>query len=333
MRPSYVLKRFGVFLLVVWAAATVNFVLPRLTSRDPVRAALLQQAATGSLPRGMDETVAAYDDRFGLSRPLWEQYVGYLGDVARLDFRYSIASYPQRVDDMIRVALPWTIALLSISTLLAWAVGSLLGAWLSWSRRPRLLQLLLPPLFALHALPFFVLGLLLTYVLGFRLQLFPLSGGFSPRTIPSPSLPFVLDVVHHAALPALSITLVSLGGWALAMRGLMVSIHGEDYMLFAEAKGLRQRSLFLRYAVRNALLPQTTALALALGQLASGAVLVEAVFSYPGIGSLLSKAIRDSDYYLVQGVVFIVILSIGLATFILDLVYPLLDPRVDYRRA
>jgi peptide/nickel transport system permease protein len=333
MRPSYVLRRFGVFLLVVWAAATVNFVLPRLSVRDPVRAALLQQAATGSLPRGLDETVAAYDDQFGLSRPLWEQYLSYLGDVARLDFRYSIASYPQRVDDMIRVALPWTIALLSICTLLAWTVGSLLGAWLSWSRRPRLLQFLLPPLFALHALPFFVLGLLLTYLLGFRLQLFPLSGGFSARTIPSLSPPFVLDVLHHAALPALSIILVSLGGWALAMRALMVSIHGEDYMLFAEAKGLRQRSLFLRYAVRNALLPQTTALALALGQLVSGAVLVEAVFSYPGIGSLLSKAIRDSDYTLVQGIVFIVILSIGLATFILDLVYPLLDPRVDYRRA
>jgi peptide/nickel transport system permease protein len=277
--------------------------------------------------------VRAYQAKFGLDKPMWLQYLYYLKDMFTFNFGYSLSLYPARVLDLILNALPWTIGLLSISTLLAWTVGSLLGAWLSWSRRPGLLQLLLPPLFALHALPFFVLGLLLTYVLGFRLQLFPLSGGFSARTIPSLSLPFVLDVLRHAALPALSIILVSLGGWALAMRALVVSIHGEDYMLFAEAKGLRQRSLFLRYAVRNALLPQTTALALALGQLVSGAVLVEAVFSYPGIGSLLSKAIRDSDYNLVQGIVFIVILSIGLATFILDLVYPLLDPRVDYRRA
>jgi peptide/nickel transport system permease protein len=142
----------------------------------------------------------------------------------------------------------------------------------------------------------------------------------------------VLDILRHSLLPAFSIVLAGMGFWGLGMRGMMVTTEGEDYMLFAEAKGLRQRSLFFRYGVRNALLPQTTGLALSLGQLVSGAVLVEAVFGYPGIGTLLAKAIRDSDFFLVQGIVFIVIFAIGLATFILDLVYPLLDPRVDYRR-
>jgi peptide/nickel transport system permease protein len=162
--------------------------------------------------------------------------------------------------------------------------------------------------------------------------LLPIFGGYSAGTIPAWSGSFILDVLAHATLPALSIVLVATGGWALGMRGMMVTTMGEDYVTFAEAKGLRASTIFLRYCVRNAILPQTTALALALGQILSGAVLVEVIFGYPGIGTLLFEAIRENDFYLIQGIVFTVIVALGFATFILDVFYPLLDPRISYQR-
>src|SRR5439155_15181788 len=143
---------------------------------------------------------------------------------------------------------------------------------------------------------------------------------------------FAWDVVQHALLPALSIILVSIGGWALGMRGMMVTTMGEDYVLFAEAKGLKAPTVFLRYCLRNAMLPQVTALALALGQILSGAVLVEVIFGYPGIGTLLFHAIRENDHFVIQGIVFSIIVALGLTTFVLDVIYPWLDPRISYRR-
>jgi len=334
VQADYVAKRFGMFLVIVWLAATVNFFLPRIGGQDPVREKLIQQAAIGgNVQTGLEDMVAEYDEKFGLNTPLWRQYVAYVGDMARFDFNYSIANYPRRVLDMIGEALPWTVGLLLTTTLFSWVLGGLLGAFMGWPRSPKFLQFLMPPLLALNAIPFFLLGLVLIYTLAFRLRLFPLSGGYSAGSFPALTPAFVGNVLSHSVLPALSIVLVSIGGWALGMRAMIVTTQGEDYVTYADAKGLKGRTIFLRYAIRNALLPQTTALALVLGQLISGAVLVEVIFSYPGIGTVLYKAIRGSDFYLVQGIVFILIVSIGLATFVLDLVYPLLDPRITYRRA
>ena len=190
----------------------------------------------------------------------------------------------------------------------------------------------MPPLWALHAIPFFLLGLILIYLFAFWFPVLPMFGGYSAGAFPALTLPFVLDLVRHAILPALSIVLVATGGWALSMRGMMVTTQGEDYVIFAEAKGLRSLTIFLRYCVRNALLPQATGLALALGQIVSGAVLVEVIFGYPGIGTVLFQAIRENDHFLIQGIVFTVIVALGLATLILDAIYPLLDPRISYRR-
>ena len=192
---------------------------------------------------------------------------------------------------------------------------------------------IMPPLLALSAIPFFLLGLILVYVIGFTLQLAPLYGGYTAGAIPQWTWSFALDVAYHAILPATAIILGSLGGWALGMRAMMVTTQGEDYVTFAEAKGLSDRTLFVDYGMRNAILPQATALALSLGQLVSGAVLVEIVFGYPGIGTLLFQGIRGSDFFLVQGIVFLIIVAIGLATLILDLTYPLLDPRIVNRNA
>ena len=334
MSASYLLRRIGVFLLIAWLAATLNFFLPRLTGQDPVRVKLLQQAQLGGhVQAGIEEMVREYDRRFGLDRPLWVQYLSFLRDAARLDFNYSIANYPRTVNEMIAEALPWTVGLLGITTVVSFALGTFLGALLGWPRAPRWMRWLMPPLWALHAIPFFLLGLILIYVFAFRFPVLPMFGGYSAGAFPALTAPFVLDLVRHAALPALSIVLVATGGWALSMRGMMVTTQGEDYVTFAEAKGLRSLTIFLRYCVRNALLPQATGLALALGQIVSGAVLVEVIFGYPGIGTVLFQAIRENDHFLIQGIVFTVIIALGLATLVLDAVYPLLDPRISYRKA
>jgi peptide/nickel transport system permease protein len=310
MTLGYVTRRCGMFLLVVWIALTVNFVLPRIATPEVSR------------PRG--DAVRP----FQLDRPLWEQYTAYLSQLAHLDLNYSLSSYPTRVADQIGAALPWTILLLGTTSLLAWTIGTILGAALAWPRKPRLAQFLFPPLMMLSAAPYFITGMLLLYVFGFRLQLFPLGGGYEPGTFPELSLGFIFVLLQHAALPALSIILASIATWGISMRSLIVSLQGEDFMLLAEAKGLRRLTVFVRYAIRNALLSQVTGLGIALGQIVSGGLLVEAVFRYPGLGGLLLRAILTKDYFLEQGIVLIIIVSIGLVTLVLDLAYPLLDPRL-----
>src|SRR5947209_14490982 len=315
MQAAYVARRFGVFLLIVWLAASLNFFLPRLSGQDPVRTKLLQQAALGGYVQGgIDEMTREYERRFGLDQPLWRQYLTYLDGVARLDFNYSIANYPRKVSDLIADALPWTLALLGTTTLLSFGIGSLLGALLAWPGAPRWMRWLMPPLWALHAIPFFLLGLILTYLLAFRAQLLPMFGGYTAGAFPGLTLAFVGDVIAHSILPALSIVLVATGGWALTMRGMMVTTQGEDYVTFAEAKGLRSLTIFLRYCVRHAMLPQTTALALALGHIFAGAVLVEVIFGYTAVGTILFHAIRENDHFLIQGIVFTVIVALGVAT-------------------
>jgi peptide/nickel transport system permease protein len=253
--------------------------------------------------------------------------------MARFDFNYSIANYPRTVLSMIGDSLPWTVGLLGITTVIAFSVGTLLGALLAWPKAPRFLHYLLPPVLTMAAIPYYILGLVLLYLFAFRNQWFPIFGGYSPATIPDlTDLAYWGDMLKHATLPALSILLGVLGFWALGMRAMMITNEGEDYMLFAEAKGLKDRTRFLRYGVRNSLLPQVTGLALSLGAILSGAILVEVVFAYPGIGTTLFQAIRQGDYFVIQGIVFLIIVSIAFATLILDLIYPLLDPRITYRR-
>jgi peptide/nickel transport system permease protein len=335
MRLDYLLKRIGLLVITIWLAATMIFFLPRLSGGNAVRSTLVQQAAQGGYAQAnIEAMVREFDVKFGLDRPLWQQYLGYLTDTAKLDFNFSMSAYPRRVSDMILEALPWTIALLLMSTIIAFAIGTFLGAVLAWPKAPRwLVNTLLPPFLTLAAIPYYLLGLLLLWFLAFQYKFFPIFGGFTAGMLPSQTIEFWLDVAQHAALPALSIVLASMGFWALGMRAMMITVQGEDFVQYAEAKGLKSGTIFFRYAARNALLPQATALGLTLGQIMSGALLVELVFNYPGIGTLLYHAIRRYDHFVVQGIVFGVILAITLATFALDILYPRLDPRIRYQRA
>ena len=334
MRPAYLARRLLQFVVVLWGAGTLNFLLPRLSPGNPIRERLINaMAQQGPNQAGIEEMVRAYNEQFGLDKPLWVQYVTYLWNALRLDFGYSITDYPARVLPMIMHALPWTMGLLITATLIAFLVGTLLGALIAWPRSPRVLGFLIGPMMALSSIPYYLLGLVLVYLLGVLVQAFPLSGAYAIGTIPRFNLPSILDVVHHSLLPALSIVIAGIGFWSLGMRSMMVTTMGEDYMIFAEAKGLRGRRIFLNYAVRNAILPQVTALAINLGAVVSGSVVVEVVFGYPGIGSLLFQAINGLDYFAIYGILFMVVLAIALMTLLVDLLYPMLDPRISYRRA
>ena len=321
-------------LLIVWLAATINFFLPRLGGQDPIRQMLVQQAAMGgSIQTGLEEMIEIYNEKFGLNTPLWQQYLTYLGDMSRLDFNYSITSYPQRVSDIIGRAMPWTLVLLTTTTLFSWVLGTLLGAFMGWPRAPKFLSFLMPPLLSLNAIPFFLLGLVLIYLFAFHWRIFPLFGGYTAghvsRHDPGLSQRRVLPFDPAGALdhPRLSRRL-----------GTRDARHDGHH----PGRGLRHLCRRQRAQGPHHLPPlRDPQRALAAGdgagararQLVSGAVLVEVVFSYPGIGSVLYEGIRSGDFFVVQGIIFILILSIGLATLILDLIYPLLDPRITYQRA
>ncbi len=330
MNLRFVVKRFLLFLAVIWAAASLNFFIPRVASdRDPIREKLGQLAATGGLnAEGLTEMVEAYQEKFGLDRPLIEQYLTYMSDVAQFDFGFSLSLYPTRVMDLIGQALPWTLGLITVATLMSFAAGTLLGALVAWPGSPRWVQVMIIPFMTLSAFPYYLLGLILLYFFAVQFKIFPLFGAYPPTMQPGWNSEFYFAVIHHATLPALSMVLSGVGFWGLSMWGMMVTTMGEDYVVLAEANGLRPRDIFFRYGMRNAILPQATALALSLGFIVSGSVLVEVVFNYPGIGQLLFQAIQGSDFFLIYGIVFVIIVSIGLATMAIDFIYPFLDPRI-----
>lgn len=329
MNMVRLIKRLILTVFVFFGAATLNFFLPRMTGNDPVseRIAQLGDSGDGMSAAALEALKESYAERFGLDQPLLTQYLTYLSDMVRLDFGYSLAVFPTRVWELIAQALPWTIGLMVTTTLISFAIGSIIGALAVWSKS-RITKITMPVLMIFAAVPFYLVGLVLIYFVAFQWRLLPTGGGFDILKVPNWSWEFALDVLKHATLPAISIILSSVGVWALAMRGMMVTIQGADYMNFADARGLAKRRMFFRYGLRNAMLPQITTLALALGQVVTGAILVEIVFSYPGLGNLLLQAVRGSDYFTIYGIVIVLVLAISIVTLVLDLIYPLLDPRV-----
>ncbi len=333
MTLDYLLKRIFQFFLIAFLAATINFFFPRMSGQDPIQQKLFQLQSQGvnvssEEVAGLIET---YNAKFGLDQPLWRQYLNYLGNMARLDFGVSISNYPSTVLSMLGRAIPWTVGLLLTATLISFAAGTIVGALLAWGKAPLWVRSIFPALFTFSAVPFYLMGIILLYIFAFQWPIFPLFGGFSTQRIPELSWSFALDILYHSILPAFSIVLAQVGFWAVGMRSMMVTVQGEDYMLQAEAKGLKDSRIFYRYAMRNAILPQITGLALSLGTTISGAILVEIVFSYPGVGSVLLAAVRGFDWFVIQGIVFLVILSVAFTMLIIDLIYPLLDPRIHYR--
>jgi len=326
------LRYFGaralLWLVTIFVAVSVVFVVPRLVPGDPMDAMLGRLAAAGA-SLNAPELIAQYRKLFGLDRSIGEQYVSFLRELARGNFGYSINNFPSNVTDIVIPALPWTLGLLTVTTIFSWTLGSLIGAIVGWrGGRSRFFQAIVPIALVLYSTPYYILALILIFLFAFTWRIFPLSGAFSVGVRPELTLKFAQDVLRHAALPALSIILVSLGWWFLSMRSLITSQKGEDYILLAEAKGLSERHILWRYAFRNALLPQATGLALSLGHIVGGALITEVIFAYPGLGWVIYSAIKSLDFPVIQGSVLLLIIAVTTTNFVIDLAYPLIDPRI-----
>lgn len=327
---TYFARRIGMFFLVIFVAASFNFLIPRLAPGNPIGAITSRMANASAGIENGQAMFEAYRARFGLDDPLYIQYFKYMGNTLRFDFGQSLSAYPAEVWDIVGPAIGWSISLIGVSVLITFALGIIVGAFMAWKGTPAIVRSLLPITMIGGVLPYYLLGMLLLYLFAFTTRLLPMSGAVDSSLPKDFSWVYIKSILSHAVLPALSIILTSIGGWALTMRSLMVNTIGEDYMLLAEAKGLHKARILWWYAVRNAIPPQLAHLAIALGHVVSGAILVEIVFSYPGLGYQLYLSIVNSDYTVIQGITLILALSVGLAVLIIDLIYPRLDPRVTY---
>jgi peptide/nickel transport system permease protein len=319
----YFARRIAFYVFTAWAAVTINFFIPRLIPGDPVSA--LVNGMRGQIN---SDQIASLTVLFGLDKQesVWSQYWHYLGQLARGDLGISFGNFPVPVATVIGQSLPWTLALIGLTTVLSFAIGTLLGVLAGW-RRGSWMDGLLPATTFLSSVPYFWLGLIAVAFLTGTHSFLPSSGGYDPGLIPDWDMIFIGSSVRHALLPALTIVVASVGGWLLSMRNMMVTVSAEDYITVAHAKGLSERRVMFSYAARNAMLPSVSGFGMALGLVVGGTFLVEYVFSYPGIGLQMLQAIAKHDYPLIQGIFLVVTLAVLGANFLADLAYLLLDPR------
>lgn len=327
---TYLARRLLTYFLTIFGSFTVAFMFFRMIPGNPLGALVntMRQQYSYSIPDA-DKMIAEYEQILGLNGNWLEQYARYLGNVVlRFDLGPSLIAFPTHAQVLIFQALPWTIGLLGISVILAWIIGLVLGGLVGWRRDFPGSEMITTLAIGFSQIPQYFVALLLIFLFAYTLLWFPARGAYPATMVPSLSLPFLMGLLRHSFLPALSIVVVSVSGWLISTRSLMISILGEDYLLFADAKGLRPGYIFSRYALRNALLPQLTGLAISLGFVMNGAFLVEYIFTYPGIGTLFINAIGILDYNTVQGIVLISIVAVLTANLLLDLLLPLVDPRI-----
>jgi len=327
---NYFFRKLGFYAVALWAALTLNFMIPRLLPGNPVDILLAKLAQRGGIVSA--DTRHAYELLLGgnSNEPLIAQYWNYLVNVAHGNLGVSVSYFPAQVSDVISSSLPWTIALVGMATILSTILGVGLGAIVGW-KPGTWLDSLVPATTLLAAVPYFWLALILVYVLATTLRLFPGQGGYDVVLDPGWSWEFISSAIKYGFLPALTIVIASIGGWLLGMRNMMVSTLSEDYILTAQAKGLRNTKILRSYAARNAMLPSIAGFAISLGFVVSGSIVTEQVFSYPGIGSKLLSAVTNNDYALMQGIFLYITLAVLGANLIVDIFYGLIDPRTRAR--
>jgi len=326
---NYVARRFVQWVFVIVAGITLAFVIAHLSPVDPVEQSLsLMTGFSASDPRAIDLLRQSLSELYGVQGSIFDQYLIFWRRVMTGDFGPSLSAFPTPVMTIILRTMPWTFGLLVLATLFAWVVGNTLGALAGYFRENRMLKAIGMGVMALQPIPTYIVGLALVIMLGYLWPILPISGGAQVNLAPALDWTYVWSVVVHGTLPALTLVLVGLGGWFISMRSLVSNIVTDDHVIYAELAGVRPRLIFSQYVARNAMLPQVTGLALNLGHVFSGAVIVEFIFGYPGMGRLLVTAIYAGDYSLVLGVATIAIISVATAMFVIDILYPLIDPRV-----
>ncbi|GAB4095562.1 ABC transporter permease [Brachybacterium horti] len=322
---KYFLRRIGYFLLTLWAAITLNFLIPRLQPGDP--AELMIRQISGRDTEIDPARIEAM--RVMLGEPdgnLFQQYLAYLGQLARGDFGYSYTYFPATVTDVIGRALLWTLVLVGVTLVLSFLLGTVLGAFAAWWRNSPFDSVVTLGSTFVGTLQSFWVALLLLFVFGYVLGWFPTSGGYE-ASMPGLNMDFLIDAVKHSVLPAAVLMLLGPVGWVLGMRNTMILNLGEDYIRLARAKGVPDKQIAIRYAARNALLPSVTGLAMALGGILGGQILIETTFDYPGLGRLMQQAASGKDYPLLQALLLFTIVGTLVANLVADMLYGVLDPR------
>src|SRR4051812_47625342 len=326
---TYALKRLLQFALVVFIGINLAYLITHLTPIDPVEQTVSAATAFGSTsPEAIQMMRASLRDLYGLEGGLFGQYIAFWRRVLVGDFGPSLSAFPTPVSTLIARALPWTVGLLSVSTVLAFALGNLLGGLAGYYRDSRALKLAGIVTMAVHPIPYYIVAFVVLIVFGYLWPVLPISGGYRINTASGWNTAYALSVIQHAILPVTSLVLVGIGGWFMGMRSLVSNVVTEDYVTFAELAGVGRGRILTAYVMRNALMPQVTGLAMSLGSIFNGAIITEQVFGYPGIGTLLISAVHTGDYSLVIGITSVSIIAVSVCVLVIDLLYPLLDPRV-----
>jgi len=326
----FLLRKIGFYAIALWAAVTLNFLLPRLLPGNPVDIMVSRLATHGQVSPATRQAIEALLGA-DTGASMWDQYVQYLGQLLRGDLGVSVAYFPTPVGQVIGQTLPWTIGLVGLATIISFLLGIVLGTAAGW-KRGHFLDNIIPGLTMLQSVPYFWLALILLFLFSSTWRIFPIHGGYDVYgTVVGLNWPFIKSVVYYGILPAITIVISSVGGWTLGMRNMMVSTMSEDYILTAEAKGLTPRRIRTWYAARNAVLPSISGFAISLGFVVAGSLVTEQVFSYPGIGTALYQAVNNNDYALMQGIFLVITLSVLGANLIVDLLYGVIDPRTRAR--
>lgn len=320
---TFILRRLGFYIVALWIAITLNFALPRLMPGNPADTLFASYAG-----RMTPQQLVALRRALGFTNQnIVQQYFTYLGNLLHGQMGLSYSHYPVPVTDVIRNDLGWTLLLVGVAVAISFTFGTLLGTLVAWKRGGFLDSVLPPVLLFCWSFPPFFLGLLLLYFLGLKAGWFPISHAYAIDLHIEMTPTFVGSVAYHTILPALVLVVTTIGGWCLGMRNNMVATLSEDYIAMAEAKGLSGWRVMIMYAARNAILPQITALAITIGFVVSGQVLIESIFSYPGVGFDLVTAATNQDYPLLQGLLLFIVVAVLLANFLVDVLYSRLDPR------
>ncbi len=326
-----VLKRLGLALLTIVVVSVITFIVIQNVPGDPIYEWAMELVQTSGLDFETAYKIAAQMYGYDPNEPLFHRFVTYVKRLLRGNLGYSMI-YRASVNEIIAKALPWTVFVVSISLLLSFSLGVILGTAIAWKRRSLLDPLVTGYASFTAATPDYVTAMLLLLFLAIRLKWFPTRGAYDIGIEPGFSLRFIGNVLHHAALPILSYTLEAVGGWALAMKGAAVSVLGEDYIMAAKARGLRDRRIVTAYLARNSILPLITGLAISFGGMFGGSILIETIFNYPGMGWFFSQALMRKDYGMMQGLFLLTITATILANLLADLLYAKLDPRVRLER-
>jgi peptide/nickel transport system permease protein len=314
------------FMITLVCAFILNFYLPRLMPGDPVAAIVSRMAQGMSNATGVQAIYEQYTELFGLDQPILHQFFIYVRNVLQGDFGYSISQYPRTVADVIASSIWWTVILQLPAILVGWLIGNFLGAVAAY-RKKGYDKILMPVSIFASSLPAFGMAVFLLVVFAVSMEWLPTSGGYGYDLIPNLSWGFIWSVIVHYQLPFWSIVLVTIGGQAIGMRSMAIYELNADYVKYARFMGIKDRKI-LRYVFRNAMLPQITGLALAIGTMVGGALVAEIIFSYPGLGSTILTAALGGDYPLISGTALIITLMVLISTFIIEILYGFIDPRI-----